>query len=336
MNHPVSPSSPLKLLFRALLLAGGLAGAFFLQRTLVQTLAPLPLRTGYSEGDFLHLAPTTGGMVTTLMVERGTPVTAGALLFALDATAEKAALREAEGRLAQAEATLADLRSGKRAEELAVLRAQQEQAQAQLTLSQAQKQRVERLAVTQVVAPEQVDQARSAVARDEALLAEREAAYAVGLLAARPQALAAAQAVVLTARAQQEKAAWNLAERQVFAPVAGTVTEIFYRPGETVTAGRPVVELLPPENRHVRLFVPEAALGEIRLGQRATLGCSGCPRGLAGQVRFIASRAEFTPPVLYSREARGHLVFRIDIRPDPAAVAFLHPGQPVDVSLEAP
>jgi HlyD family secretion protein len=109
------------------------------------------------------------------------------------------------------------------------------------------------------------------------------------------------------------------------------VHETYYVQGEWVPAGRPVVSLLPPGNLKIRFFVPESALGSMRLGRTVLVDCDGCGRRLEATVNWIATKAEYTPPLIYSRDQRHKLVFMVEARlaPGPAA---LHPGQPVDVA----
>ena len=54
---------------------------------------------------------------------------------------------------------------------------------------------------------------------------------------------------------------------------------------------------------------------------------------LTGKVNFISPQAEYTPPVIYSRDSRAKLVFMVEIVFDPQTAANLHPGQPVDVQF---
>ena len=82
----------------------------------------------------------------------------------------------------------------------------------------------------------------------------------------------------------------------------------------------------------MRFFVPETTLGRLQRGQSVTVACDGCPATVAARIVFISDRAEFTPPVLYSRDNRAKLVYRVEARPAPADAAKLHPGQPVDVT----
>ncbi len=123
----------------------------------------------------------------------------------------------------------------------------------------------------------------------------------------------------------------RLARRTVFSAVGGTVQQIYFRPGEMVPAGRPVLSLLPPGNIKVRFYVPEAVLPRVSYGDEVDVACDGCAHGLTARVSFIAKQSEFTPPVIYSLEERAKLVFLIEALPDKPAE--LRVGQPVDVTL---
>jgi HlyD family secretion protein len=94
-----------------------------------------------------------------------------------------------------------------------------------------------------------------------------------------------------------------------------------------------VVALLPPANIKVRAFVPETQVQALHPGDHVQVSVDGLPGPLAGRISFIAPNAEYTPPVIYSRENRAKLVFMIEVTFDPQVAATLHPGQPVDVRL---
>lgn len=140
-----------------------------------------------------------------------------------------------------------------------------------------------------------------------------------------------AEAALRQAKANLEWAQTRLARRNAHSPGDGTIEQIYYRPGETVPAGRPVVALLPPGNLKIRFFAPQAVLPELKYGDVVGISCDGCEKGLTAKISFIARSAEFTPPVIYSQEERAKLVFLIEARPE-------HPekfrvGQPVTVTL---
>ena len=112
------------------------------------------------------------------------------------------------------------------------------------------------------------------------------------------------------------------------------VYDTLFRQGEWVPAGKPVVVLLPPQNIKVRAFVPETIVGSIHYGDIAEVRIDGVKNPFVGKVSYISPRAEYTPPVIYSRETRVKLVFMVEFIFDSQAAANLHPGQPVDVQLK--
>jgi len=63
------------------------------------------------------------------------------------------------------------------------------------------------------------------------------------------------------------------------------------------------------------------------------VACDGCGAPFEARIRFVASSAEFTPPVIYSREQRARLVYLVEAVPSAADAQKLHAGQPVDVTL---
>jgi HlyD family secretion protein len=143
-----------------------------------------------------------------------------------------------------------------------------------------------------------------------------------------------AEAVLRTAEARLNSSQTRLARRKIASPVAGTVQQIYFRPGELIPAGRPVVALLPAANIKLRFFVPEALLPKVALDDIVRVNCDGCPPDLTARIAFIARTAEFTPPVIYSLEERTKLVFLIEARPQRPDVFRV--GQPVTVSLPSP
>jgi HlyD family secretion protein len=288
---------------------------------------------GYAEGEYVRVAAPFAGALQKLAVQRGMQVSVGDPLFILEQENEAAARREAEERLKNAEAQLANLQKGRRPTELDAIRAQLAQAEASLKLSQAQLKRREQLVAQNFVSKESLDEVRTAYARDTERVAELRAELATARLAARPDEIKAAEYNVQAARAALEQAEWKLSQKSVTSPVAGVVQDTYYVTGEWVNANQPVVSLLPPQNMKVRFFVDERRLGAVRVGQKVSVTCDGCPAPIAAQVSFISPQAEFTPPVIYSREERAKLVFLIEARPAPEDAMKLHPGQPMEVSL---
>jgi HlyD family secretion protein len=172
-----------------------------------------------------------------------------------------------------------------------------------------------------------VDMAKAAVTN--ATLAFERAQALLKTSAGTQKTLEDAEATLRTARARLNSAQTRLARRKMASPVNGSVQQIYYRPGEVVPAGRPVVSLLPPGNIKIRFFVPEAVLPKLAIGSDVTIHCGGCKSDVAAKVTFISRASEFTPPVIYSLDERSKLVFLIEART--GTPGELRVGQPVDV-----
>jgi len=290
---------------------------------------------GYVEGEYVLLASPYAGQLQKLHVRRGEAVEKGKPVFALEQESERAARAEAEQRLRSAQARVENLAQGRRAPEVEALRAELRQAQAALDLSQITAAREETLVKIEATSRARYDDARGALERDKARVAAAEAQLrAAQQPLGRDAERKAAEAEVAAGRAAVAQAAWRLDQKSVTAPVTGLVQDTFFVEGEWVPAGRPVASLLPPGNVKVRFYIPETRLGSVSPGNDVEIRCDGCPAPVAAKISFISSQAEYTPPVLYSRESRGKLVFLVEGHPTPADGARLRPGQPVEVRLK--
>jgi HlyD family secretion protein len=181
-------------------------------------------------------------------------------------------------------------------------KAARQQIEAALVLSEAELARQEKLFRTGVAATQDLDRARSTRDQDKKRL---------------------------------DQTNWSFDQKKQAAPQSGLVYDTLFRQGEWVAAGKPVVVLLPPQNIKVRAFVPEPHVGSIHYGGEVRAWVDGVKEPFVGKVSYISPKAEYTPPVIYSRETRAKLVFMIESVFDPQAAANLHPGQPVDVEFKS-
>jgi len=290
---------------------------------------------GYVEGEFAYVGAAIGGRLVSLGVRRGDEVAAGATLFTLESDNEAAQRAQAEAELKAAQATLADLRAGKRTPEVNVARSQLGGAQADERKSALRLARDEAQFAIGGIARATLDDSRAAHDADVARMRQLESEVAVAVLPSRDEQIKAQVSQVAAAQAVVDQAAWRERQATVAAAVASRVEDTLYRPGEYVSAGMPIVKLLAKDNVKLRFFVPQARLGALKLGAAVIAQCDGCAAPIAATVSFIAAQAEFTPPVIYSNDTRSKLVFMVEARPSPQAAADLHPGQPVVVSLQA-
>jgi HlyD family secretion protein len=254
-------------------------------------------------------------------------------LFSVDADLQSADVNTASAQVAEARARLARLEAAQqRKEEVAVLEAQEKRAEAMLQLSTAELERQQQLTARSVGTQAALDTAKANFNRDKAALDEVRRHITVAQLSARDEDIAAARQALAAAQARRAGADTKLARRKLVSPVSGAVQQIYYRPGELVPAGRPVLSILPPGNIKVRFFVGEAMLPKITLGDAVQVTCDGCREPIPAKVSFIARAAEYTPPVIYSLEERNKLVFMVEARAEKQD--GLRVGQPVSVALK--
>ena len=294
--------------------------------------APAPLAVGYVEGDYVMLAPIEVAQVTQVAVHRGQTVEAGAQVVRLEDTDARIAVSQAEAALSQARAQLADLKLGKRPEEIAVLEAAVRSAEAQLREAQRTLARVEDLFRRGIATQAQLDQATTSDEMAEAQLGQANANLAVAGLAARAETIKAAENQVEQAQATLENARWRLSQRVIAAPSAGRVNDVIRNAGDIAGPSAPVVSLLPDGAVKLKLYVPEEAFSAIKVGDLLSVRCDGCPPGLSARVSYVSPEPEFTPPVIYSIETRQKLVYLVEARPEEPDTR-LQPGQIVDVEL---
>jgi HlyD family secretion protein len=292
-----------------------------------------PTFQGWVEADLIFVGPDDAGRVETLSVREGDEVAVGMPLFAVDADLQAADVHTAAAQVAEARARLSRLESAQqRKEEVAVLEAQEKRAESAVSLSTAELDRVQTLYNRGGIASQaQLDIAKANAGRDRAALEEVRRQITVARMASRDEDIAAANQSLVAAEARRGAAETKLARRRVAASIAGTVQQIYYRPGEVVAAGKPVVAVLPPGNLKVRFFVSEAVLPTVKFGDVVNIRCDGCADALTAKVSFISRSSEFTPPVIYSKEERSKLVFMIEARTE--TPEHLRVGQPVSVKL---
>lgn len=271
--------------------------------------APSGTLQGYAEGEYVRVASPFAGTLAELKVQRGGQAKPGEALYVLEQESERAARLEAEERAKAA------------AKQIDALQAQRRQAVSALSLAEASYRRTAQLTAQRFLSKQKLDEARAALDQARAGVSGVDAQ------------LASAQAGWEASQAVLKQADWKLGQKSVAAPLAGLVQDTLYTQGEWVPAGSPVVVLLPPQNIKVRFFVTQQQIGSLKTGQAVSLSCGGCGPAISARIAYLAPQAEYTPPVIYSKENRDKLVFLAEARPAPADAAKLHPGQPVDVKI---
>lgn len=285
---------------------------------------------GYVEGETTLVGAPQAGRLVSVDAVKGQEVRAGTVLFALDPAQLAAEVAHAEAAVSTAKATRDNLLTGKRPQEIDVIQAQIAQVEASLGLAQKELTRAATLANSGTAAQSRLDQAQEQVNLLEQRLIELKASEQVASLPARGPEIDAATSRVSEAEAQLAQAKEKLSDLSPVAPADATVEDVFFKPGEWVAAGQPVVSLLKPADVTLRFFVPETVLAQARPGRAIQFSCDGCDGLKSAVISHVAREPEYTPPVIYSETARAKLVYLVEARPD-AADPQLRPGLPIEV-----
>jgi HlyD family secretion protein len=310
--------------------------------------APATRASGYVEATEVRVAADVGGRLLEVKVAEGDRVNAGDVVARLDTADADIALRRAQAERDQAQAQLALLRAGSRAEDVRQAQSQAQAAQADVKAAQADAdaaaadvERFENLLRANAGSVKQRDDAvtRRDVAQARARGAQERAQAAADTLArvragARPQEIDAARARVAALDAQIATVEKAVNDAVVKAPASGIVTSKILHTGEMAAPRAPIVVLTDLEHAWANVYVDERLVPQLRIGQAATLVTDAGQR-LPGTITFISPKAEFTPRNVQTAEERSKLVYRIKVTADNRD-GVLKPGMPVEADLAAP
>ncbi|MGH7504047.1 MAG: efflux RND transporter periplasmic adaptor subunit [Longimicrobiales bacterium] len=317
-----------------LVLIGGAVALYFLL-TGDDSDAGVIIAAGTVEATEADIGFQTGGRISEVLVAEGDRITAGQVLARLDQAELGARLSAAEAQVEVARAQLAELRRGPRPEEVAQARAVVAAAAQRLENARTEAGRAQRLfdggaisrqALDQATTQRSVLEAQHAQAREQLLALER---------GTRTERIAASAAQLEQAEASAEQVEAVFAYAIARAPWAGLVSTRHREPGETVPPGTPVVSVLNPDDRWIRVYIGEADLSRISIGQEVAITADGLPDArFAGRIEHIAEEAEFTPRNVQTPEERSRLVYAVKVRVLEDPELRLKPGMPADVHVQ--
>jgi HlyD family secretion protein len=282
------------------------------------------------------VAPAVTARVERVLVAEGATVRAGETLAVLTTPTLRAELAQREARSAAAGATAQELERGARSQEIA--RAEAEFAAAEADADRAAKdaERLRGLASRQVVSAQQFDAARATAASTAARRDALRASLALLREGTREERVRAARADAEGARAAVEGARATARDLVLVAPVAGTVTNRAAEPGEVIAAGQSALTVAETARQTVRVYVSQAALSRVQVGQRVHGLLDAYPgREFPGRVVALSSKAEFTPRVALTERERADLLFGVKVE-FTDTTGMLKAGLPITVHIDAP
>lgn len=289
---------------------------------------------GYVTGTNTYIAPQFEGTLKTLAVKKGDKVAKGELLFALDDKPQVFVLNETKALLQESISQLRDLSKPRRTQKLDIIRAKIKQVVAQINLAQLRKTRNQTLFDKKVLAKDSLDVAQEHLNELLAKKMQLESELELAKLGARPDIVEAKKSSIQSLKIKLQHLSWAMYSKVAYSPAAGLVYDTFYVEDELVTAAKPVVALLFPENIYIEFFVPFNQAKDLHVGQEIEYMFIGENNSSKiAKLIYISPEAEYVPPLVYSRDNADKIVFKIKAKP--VNTDFLNPGTPVTVKIDA-
>ncbi|MGI9271959.1 MAG: HlyD family secretion protein [Woeseiaceae bacterium] len=287
---------------------------------------------GELASDRVELTAEVAEPIIEVLVAEGEQVSKGQVLLRQDARRATARLAEAEAAVLQNQARLDEFVRGPRSEQIAAGRANVAGSIKELEFRQGEFERFKELHARELASPDALDRARAALDAASANDELRRAQLQELLSGTTVEVLTQAEQALQQTIARHDLLAVDVERHETRAPVDGIVDSRLFEPGERPTPGQAMLILLPGEQPHARIYVPEESRVNTRIGDAATVFVDGLDESVTGRVRWVASEAMFTPYFALTERDRGHLTYeaKVDIQIDGAR---LPDGVPVEVEM---
>lgn len=351
-----------KPIFVALAVAVLIGGAYVVYARMTRSVAlpeGLIQANGRIEGDTISVASKLPGRIAELKVREGDSVTAGQVLVVLDSAQVDAKVNQARAVVQALEAQIRAGQTGLSAlgKQVPLVNASADtavaQADAMLRKAHAASEQAERDAgrLEELASRGSVPKQRAELGRLAAVAADADVAAATQALArsrqlalearlggdklrAKSDELAALTAQLAQAQAGVAEAEAVRADLTVKAPSAGVVVTRVRNTGEIIGAGSPILELLDLDRLYLKVYVPEIALGKVKLNLPAQIHVDGVSgQAFPATVKYIASRAEFTPKEVQTVDERVKLTYAVQLYLDSNPGHSLSAGMPADAVI---
>lgn len=314
---------------------------------------------GRIEGDHVTIASKFPGRIQELLVREGDQVAKGHVLLKLDDAQTTARVEQArrafEAVEAEVQAARADLAvlnldvplaieaadaevveyNAKVAKAVAVEKEARSDAQRFRELAekdQATRQQWEQAEMRWDVAKREIAIARAGLAQAQKGSAQAELGWK--RIRAKEAEVAALERRRDQAYAALEEIQSVLTDLAITAPSDGTITTRMVDVGEVVSTGVPLLELVNLDRLYLKVYVPEVQIGKVRLDLPAKIYTDAFPdRPFDATVRYIASKAEFTPKEVQTPDERVKLIFPVKLYLNENPDHRLTPGLPADAII---
>lgn len=294
-----------------------------------QKAAPKADAYGNFEAEERIISAEANGKILNLDLEEGQSLKSGQKVGAIDSLQIFLKLEQLQ---ASIRAVVA--KSPAIGAQLAVYERQIASVKQNLTTLDREKRRVEALLKSDAATPKQLDDLNAqieAAQRQLDVIGEQKSASNASLDVQKGGLLAE----VLPLQKQIAQLKDQLDKCQIINPFEGTVLVKYADPGEITAFGKPLYKVADLGSMTLRAYIAGDQLSSLKVGQDVKVLvdiADGKQQEFPGKIRWISSRAEFTPKVIQTREERVNLVYAVKISV-PNAEGALKIGMPAEVKL---
>lgn len=289
--------------------------------------------TGTIESTNVIISSKNVGEIKTIISDEGTQVNTGDTILAIDHEALGFQLEQALAAEQIAEAQLNLMLRGARAEDIRQAEEMVKQGETNFKLAKSDFDRYTKLWGSKAITQKQYEEI---TARYQISLAQFSASkdnYEKVKKIFRPEEIEQAKGNLKKAKASANLLKKNIQDSYVISPLNGFVVKKFVEVGETVSPMSSLVKISNLSSVNLIIYVTEADLGKIKLGQKAEITIDTYPdKKYEGKVTFISPEAEFTPKNIQTKDERTKLVFSVKIE-IPNKNFELKPGMPADAKI---
>lgn len=289
--------------------------------------------SGTIEATDVNIAAKDPAQIVRLFVDEGTPVDSGSLIAIQDRSTMDLQLREAQAALDQAHAQLTLTEQGARKEDIQQADQAVAQAETNRKLAADEFERTRNLVAGGAATKEQLDQTETRFKVAQSQLAQAEANAAKVKHFSRPEEVNAATARFQQLEATRDRVRKMIDDAYITSPLKGIVTHKVAEQGELVATGSTVATVTDLSNVYLMIYVTEAELPRVKLGDRVDVKVDGLPnKTFVGSVTYISPEAEFTPKNIQTKDDRVKLVFGVKVE-IPNKTGELKKGLPADAVI---
>jgi HlyD family secretion protein len=273
----------------------GIVAAVVVALSVFYLLRPEPLLVqGEVDATRLDIAARVDGRVKAIPVERGQNVPAGAVLVQIDNPETLAKHAQMRAAMAVAEAQLANVLVGTRAEVIAARKAELERAQAALVLAQKTFDRTNTLTQQGNAPQSRLDQMTDALRESERAVDQAKSAYDQAVNGYTKEERAISRTNVEKANADIQSVQSTIDQLVVYAPLASQVYQRNVEPGEYVSPGVPLITLIDLADVWVHFDLREDLVKGLKVGDRFDVRIPALDdRRVTVEVKLIATKGEY-------------------------------------------